>query len=96
MAKEAYNAIMEGLDAAIDYSKGKRQGFVEHRFYDIDVKAIRTKLDMSQSVFAETFSISLKTLKHWEQKRRVPEGPARVLLRVIEHEPEAVKRALAV
>jgi putative transcriptional regulator len=60
-----------------------------------DVRAIRERLGLSQEAFAERFQLSLRTLQDWEQKRRVPEGPARVLLRVIEREPEAAARALA-
>jgi putative transcriptional regulator len=47
-----------------------------------------------QTEFAAWFGISPGTLRNWEQDRRVPEGPARVLLRVIERDPEAVRRAL--
>jgi putative transcriptional regulator len=61
----------------------------------VDVAAIRAKSGLSQERFAEVFGISLSTLRNWEQGRRAPEGPARVLLRVIDHEPEAVRRALA-
>jgi putative transcriptional regulator len=34
-------------------------------------------------------------VQNWEQGRRRPEGAARALLKVIEHEPDAVRRALA-
>jgi len=34
--------------------------------------------------------ISVRTLENWEQKRRVPKGPASVLLKVAEAHPEAV------
>ena len=34
--------------------------------------------------------ISVKTLRNWEQGRRKPEGPARVLLQVAAKHPEAV------
>ena len=60
-----------------------------------DVRALRERLGLSQEAFAERFQLSLRTLQDWEQQRRVPEGPARVLLRVIEREPEAATRALA-
>ena len=93
---EVGESILRGLEQAVEYAQGERKSFVEHRFVDVDVKAIRDKLGMSQSQFASAFSISLGTLKQWEQGRRVPEGPARVLLQVIEREPEAVRRALAV
>lgn len=61
----------------------------------VDVAAIRAKSGLSQERFAAVFGISLSTLRNWEQGRRAPEGPARVLLQVIDHEPEAVRRALA-
>jgi putative transcriptional regulator len=61
----------------------------------IDVRAVRRKLDMTQAEFAARFAVALPTLKDWEQHRRTPEGPARVLLKIIDHEPAAVERALA-
>jgi putative transcriptional regulator len=61
---------------------------------DIDVAAIRNGLGLSQGEFAGRFGIPVATLRDWEQGRRKPEGPARVLLLVIREEPKAVKRAL--
>ena len=60
-----------------------------------DVRSIRERLGLSQEEFATRFHLSLRTVQEWEQRRRVPEGPARVLLQVIEREPEAAARALA-
>src|SRR6478752_10064261 len=57
--------------------------------------AIRTKLKMSQNAFAARFGILPPTLRDWEQNRRRPDGAARVLLMVIDKEPDAVTRALA-
>jgi putative transcriptional regulator len=59
---------------------------------NIDVKTIRVKLDMMQEEFAASFGFSINTLRHWEQGRRVPEGPTRAHLLVINHDPEAVQR----
>lgn len=59
-----------------------------------DVKAIRAKLGMSQSEFARAFSLNLASLRDWEQQRRAPRGPALALLRIIDREPEAARRAL--
>jgi putative transcriptional regulator len=61
----------------------------------LDVRAIRTKLKMSQNAFAARFGILPSTLRDWEQNRRHPDGAARVLLMVIDKEPDAVTRALA-
>jgi putative transcriptional regulator len=62
---------------------------------DIDVKAIRRRLKLTQIQFARRFGIPEGTLRDWEQGRRQPEGPARAFLLVIQHEPKAVERALA-
>jgi len=61
---------------------------------DIDVQSIRKSLGMSQSIFASRFGIAAGTLRDWEQRRKRPDGAARVLLMVIKHEPDAVNRAL--
>jgi putative transcriptional regulator len=60
----------------------------------VDVKAIRDKLGMSQEEFARTFSLNISALRDWEQERRMPRGPARALLRIIDREPAAARRAL--
>jgi putative transcriptional regulator len=60
-----------------------------------DVKAIRAKFGLSQDRFAKAFALNLATLRDWEQQRRMPHGPARTLLQIIDREPEAVRRALA-
>jgi putative transcriptional regulator len=62
---------------------------------EIDVKAIRRKLGMTQAQFAASFGFGLDAVQNWEQGRRRPEGAARAFLKVIEREPEAVRRALA-
>ena len=60
----------------------------------IDVRAIRTKLGMTQEEFAGRFGFSVNTLRHWEQGKRQPEGPTRAYLLVIERAPKAVQKAL--
>lgn len=60
----------------------------------IDIVNLRKKLHASQEEFAAYFGISKRTLQEWEQGRRIPNGPARVLIKVISQEPRAVQRAL--
>lgn len=59
-----------------------------------DIKKIRTRLDKSQSEFAMMIGVSVATLRNWEQGRRMPHGPAQVLLRVAAVSPKAVAEAL--
>lgn len=58
------------------------------------VRALRSKLGLSQARFALRFGFTIDTVQQYEQGRRRPSGPAATLLRVIEAEPEAVIRAL--
>lgn len=94
---ETEASIMRGLEEAVAFAKGDRSRAKVH-VIDVpvpDVRAIRTKLDLSQDKFAVMFGVSAGTVRGWEQGRRRPDGPARVLLTVIDREPDAVKRALS-
>ena len=50
---------------------------------------------MSQARFPASFGFGLDAVQSWEQGRRRPEGPARALLKVIQHDPDLVRRTLA-
>lgn len=63
---------------------------------EIDVRAIRGRLGLTQQQFAVRFGFNINTLRHWEQGRRVPEGPTRAYLLVIDREPKAVQKALRI
>lgn len=60
----------------------------------LDIKRIRAGYKLTQAQFAAMLGISVRTLRNWEQGRRVPEGPAMVLLRVADKHPEAVLDAV--
>ncbi len=92
----AESKILTGARQALAFARGElTEGFVVHVPEHVDVKALRRKLGMSQSKFAASFGFGLDAVQGWEQGRRRPEGAARVLLKVIEHDPDAVRRALA-
>lgn len=86
--------IADNPDAAPDVSNVPADQW--HRVPAPDVAAVRRRLGLSQRAFAQAFGVSPHTLRKWEQGQRRPEGPARVLLCVIDKEPEAVRRALGV
>ena len=95
MSKVA-NSIRRGLEQAVAYAKGQadESRYRVHIPARIDVRAIRGKLGMSQEEFAGRFGFSINTLRHWEQGKRQPEGPARAYLLVIDRAPKAVQKAL--
>ena len=87
--------MIESARQALAFAKGERNhGCEVHVPEDIDVRASREKMSLSQGEFAKLFGLSKRTLEHWEHRRRVPSGPARAFLTVIAREPDAVRRAL--
>jgi putative transcriptional regulator len=92
---KAGESMLRGVKSALAFAKGEKDhGCIVHIPDEIDVKAIRERVNMSQGEFAQRFGFSKRTLQHWEQGLRVPTGPARAFLTVIAREPEAVRRAL--
>jgi putative transcriptional regulator len=58
------------------------------------VSALRRKLNLTQEEFAARFHLPLGTVRDWEQGAHRPDQAARVLLTVIEKDPDGVARAL--
>ncbi|MGH6900104.1 MAG: helix-turn-helix domain-containing protein [Geminicoccaceae bacterium] len=96
MPKRSESKMLTGARQALAFARGElTEGFVIHAPETVDVRAIRRRLGMSQAQFAAAFGLELDAIRNWEQGRRRPEGAARAFLKVIEREPEAVRRALA-
>ena len=62
---------------------------------EIDVAAIRRKTGLSQPAFASRIGVPAGTLRNWEQGHRSPQGPARVLLALLDRNPKIVEETLA-
>ena len=98
MSKRVFESIKRGLEEALADIRGEPTKVRKHVIMvpeEVDVKAIRRRLRMSQSVFAAQFGFSLGTVQNWERGHRRPEGAARALLKVIDKRPDAVLEALS-
>ena len=97
MSKKAFDKIKAGLDSAKAYLDGTadKRLYQVHVPATVDVRKIRARLGLSQEAFAETYGFALSAVRDWEQGRRKPERSARILLKIVDKEPEAVTRALA-
>ena len=93
----AFDEIKAGLKDAIAWQKGDHGKGMAHfiKALDIDVKAIREELNVTQEAFCSTYGVSLSTLKKWESGTREPEGPTKAYLYLISQRPRVVKTVLS-
>ena len=94
---KAYESIMRGMAEAEAYLQGDTTSAITHHIEvpdTPDVRAIRAQTGLSQADFARSIRVKKATLLNWEQQRRMPDGPARVLLALIAKEPGIVQRVL--
>lgn len=61
---------------------------------EIDVKAIRTRIGVSQDDFASEFGFTVNQIKDWEQNRSRPLGGVRAYLMLIDAAPDLVRKVL--
>lgn len=84
--------LMQSLGEAIAHAKGEGRAVVHP---PIDPREVRKHARLMQMQMAPIMGMSLSGYRKWEQGKRAVSGPAATLLRLIEKEPDAVKRALA-
>lgn len=95
MSSDAFDQIMIGLNEALAHARSEDvPGLVVHVPERIDVAAIRKRTGLSQAAFSLRIGVPVATLRNWEQGRRVPEGPARVLLAMLDRNPRVVEETL--
>ena len=80
------------MRVALAHAKGEGPAIVHT---PIDPRDVRRRASLTQSQMAPLMGMSLSGYRKWEQGKRAVSGPAAALLRLIEREPEAVKRGLA-
>jgi putative transcriptional regulator len=94
MKNKDFKDLLASIDQVREIHAGKRKPSRVFKFDPIMVKNLRLKLRASQAKFARMIGVSVDTLQNWEQGRRRPEGPALVLLKLVEAAPETVLQAL--
>ncbi len=91
MKKELFEELLESVKQAKAIEAGELK---PSRVFHVDAKNVvvktRGKLGLSQSKFASLLGISQDTLQNWEQGRRKPTGPAKVLLKIASKHPRVL------
>lgn len=88
-----FSGIKEGLEEALAYEKGKASLETIARkksLPDVNVKAERESLGMTQKAFANVLGVSKRTVESWETGRNTPSPTAKNLIYLISQKPDLV------
>src|SRR5207302_4317575 len=93
MDEKIFAQLLESANEALEHAKGKR----ELRTTELPpppkpvdgggIRRLRTRLKMSQAVFARYLNVSTKLVQAWEAGRRTPAGPALLLVSLVQKNP---------
>jgi putative transcriptional regulator len=90
MEDKMFNELLSSVREVKSIMDGKKEPSRKFFIDEPDPKEIRNKMSLTQNQFATLMNISVHTLRNWEQGRRHPEGPAKVLLNVVNNHPEVL------
>lgn len=89
---DLFDDLKTGLEQAIDYERGKGTAKVTtfvippiKKYNSTEVKTVRNKAGMTQTVFADYLGVSKKTVEAWERGRSAPAGPACRLIEMLDN-----------
>jgi len=91
MEKEMFDELVASVIEAKEIMQGKKEPSRKFFIEEPNPKEIRTKMSLTQDKFANLMNISVHTLRNWEQGKRQPQGPAKVLLNVVNNHPNVLK-----
>lgn len=94
MKDELFKELLGSVKEGGQILKDEKTPSHKFTFDRLDIKHIREKYNFTQEQFAVMLCISVRTLRNWEQGRRIPESPALVLLRVADKNPKAILDAV--
>lgn len=83
--------LIQAMTEALAHAKGEGPAVIHA---PIAPREVREKAHLTQAQMAPLMGMSVSGYRKWEQGQRRVSGPAATLLRMIEKEPDAVKRAL--
>jgi putative transcriptional regulator len=92
---KAGKRLLRAADEMLAIARGEAKPARVHVPPEVDVKAVRRKLGLSQEAFASEFAFSIAQIRDWEQGRSRPLDSNRAYLLLIDRRPDAVRKMLA-
>lgn len=83
--------LLQSLGEAVAHAKGEGPAVVHA---PLEPKIVRARAKLTQKQMAPIMGMSVSGYRKWEQGQRRINGPAAALLKMLDKEPEAVKRVL--
>jgi putative transcriptional regulator len=90
----AGSRLVEAAKEAAAIARGEASAAREFVPAEIDVKAMRARLKLSQEEFAHEFGLTMNQVRDWEQGRSRPLGGVRTYLLLIGRDPDSVRQLL--
>lgn len=90
-----FAGIMDGLQEALAYEKGKAAAdtFARKRSLpSLNVAEVRSALSMTQRAFAELLGVSCRTVEAWESGRSTPTPTAKKLMYLISEDHTLIQK----
>ena len=94
-----YSSIMNGLDEAVKISKGELDARKQKlsispisEFTNVEIKNLRSNLNLTQFTFSEILGVSIKTIEAWEKGTNSPNGIARRFLGMLKEDPDLLEK----
>jgi putative transcriptional regulator len=94
MDKKLLADLLEAVQEMEAIREGRAKPARVTWFKALDPRTIRQKVGLTQERFAAVLGVKVATYRNWEQGRRVPHGPAQVLLMVADFDPTIILRAI--
>lgn len=94
MNKNMFNELLKSVREAGKIRHNETHASRTFDYSNLDVRAVRENIGLSQSEFSMLIRVSVKTLQNWEQGRRKPMGPALALLTILKNDPKHAIKAL--
>ena len=100
MDDKKFKRLQKSMELAVQHAQGKGGKVTMTEIRILEPKAmsakqiasLRTKLRLSQSVFAKLLNVSPKTVMAWEQGQNPPSGSSLRMLELIKNDPERFLR----
>ncbi|WP_112289196.1 NadS family protein [Rahnella sp. AN3-3W3] len=91
MTKEFFEELRQSAEEMVAIRKGEMSPAHITRISMPEVKQIRTKAGVKQDEFARLLGVSPSLVQAWEQQKRLPNGAALKLLKMLELNPQIIQ-----